>query len=80
MARNDWNQETVLIFDRGKRVGNIRRVVFSGEFRDTHPDAAGFVNYQGAIAALHRDSDGALFLECADPLIRGYRALTGIWN
>jgi hypothetical protein len=82
MARYDWNQERVMVFEQGRPVGAIRRVVFSGglAFRETHPDAAGFVNYQGAIAALHRSPDGAIFLERREPLIRGYRPLVGIWN
>jgi hypothetical protein len=81
MGRRDWNAETVLVFDRGRHVGSIRRIVFGAyDVRDTHPDAAGVVNYRAAIAVVRRDGNGALFLDRAEPLLRDYRPLTGIWN
>jgi hypothetical protein len=80
MGNRDWNKEKVLVFDRDRHVDSIRRIVFSGGFRATHPHAAGFVNYEGAIAVLHRNPDGILFLDRSEPLIRGYRPLTANWN
>ena len=85
MARYDWNQEPVLIYEQGVQVGNpIRRVVFQNAgaslLRKERPDAAGFCNYQGAIAAVHRTREGAYIIERTEPLIRGFKPLVGIWD
>jgi hypothetical protein len=58
MGNRDWNKKTVLVFDRGRHVDSIRRVVFGdlgGYGIEPRPDATGQVNYRGAIATVHRD-------------------------
>ncbi len=74
------SQETVLVFEHGKEVDSIRRTVFKGCFLKMYPHAAGFINYERAIAVLHRGPDDVLFMERTEPLIRGYHPLARVRN
>jgi hypothetical protein len=79
MGRPTINAQKILVYYNGVRCGHVPRgrIVFDApRLRVDHPDAAGFINYQAAIAVLHRDADGALSLESTEPLIHGYRPLT----
>jgi hypothetical protein len=77
MGRSSYDAEKVLVFDNGRHCGIESRIVFrSSRLEIDHPDAAGFINYQRAIAVVHRDPDGALFIERTEPLILGWPPLT----
>ncbi len=83
MGNRDWNKKTILVFDRGRHVDSIRRIVFGalGGFGiPARPDATGLINYRGAVATVHRDPEGVLFIDLAEPLIHVHRPLTAIWN
>jgi len=72
------NAEEVLVLDHGRRVDRVKRIVFTGRsFPDMHQDAAGVINYRGAVAVVRRDPQGLLFVDLAEPLVRGSgRSLT----
>jgi hypothetical protein len=83
MGNRDWNKESVLVFDQGRQVDSIRRIIFGelgGYGVPPRPDATGLANYRGAHATVHRAQDGTLFIDLSEPLVRGRRPLTANWN
>ena len=83
MGNRDWNKTEILVFDNGRHVDSIRRVLFGelgGYGISPRPDATGRINYRRAIATVHRDPDGVLFIDLAEPLTRGFRPITANWS
>ena len=77
MGRSTSNGEWIFVCYHGARCGREWRIVFSGQtLRQKYPEAAGFINYKGAVAKLYRDDEGRLCVETTEPLIQGYQPLT----
>jgi hypothetical protein len=83
MRGASYNQKEVEVCYNGVRCAlPIQRIVFNvADLYQDHPDAAGFINYEGSVAKLFRDPDGRLYVDRATaPVWHGFRPLTLKWN
>lgn len=78
MGRNTSDAKIIVVRNRGTRIGSVRRIVFTGHsFPNLPQDVAGVINYHGDVAVVHRDPEGELFIDRAEPFARGkWRPLT----
>jgi hypothetical protein len=71
MGKYTSDAKTIVVFNRGLRVGSVNRLVFIGHsFPDLPQDAAGVINYHGDVAVVRKDPEGVLFIDLVEPLAR----------